>query len=235
LAITLLFSHSVFAHYIWLEAPTSTKIGKEVNIKIYYGEYNEGVREIKGGRLEELNGIVFWVIAPNGTKTKLPVNIEEKNFQVKFTPFTKGIYTFLATNKVKEVADWSKFNIGIVKPQYYASSQLQVGKSNLFADKIMYPELAITPILSKDKKQKFQLLYYNKPFANTKLSLHGPNLWSKEFKTDANGFFTADAIGKGLYLIECIYKESKSGNFNNIKFEGIRHRATYSYLITDKS
>jgi hypothetical protein len=108
MVISLALSLSASAHYIWIElVPVSTP-GKLQEVKIYYGEYNEGVREVKGGRLEELNGIVAWVIAPDGSKTKLPISIEDKYFKTSFTPDKEGSYRIIAVNTVRQVVDWSK-------------------------------------------------------------------------------------------------------------------------------
>lgn len=237
-AVTLCFSSSSFAHYIWIEVPNTAEVGSEQIIKIYYGEFNEGLREIKGGRLEEVDGIVCWVITPDGKKLDLKVTMQEKYYQVKFTPEIDGNYTIIATNKVREVIDWSKYDIGIVRPVYYTSKQITVGKSNsvnLSSDNL-YPELVIVPYQPDDKNRKqpsFQLLYNNKPFVNTKLFVHAANEWSKEYKTNDEGVFTFNPLWKGQYVIECIYKEKNPGAFKGKNYEAIRHRATYTYKIDE--
>ena len=236
--VVLILSSSASAHYLWVEAPSTAESGSEQIIKIYYGEYNEGLREVEGGRLEEVDGLVSWVITPDGKKLNLKVTKQEKYYQVKFTPEMDGDYTIIATNKVREVKDWSKYAIGIVRPVYYTSKKITVGNSNPtnLSNDNLYPELVIVPYPfdTKDKKQpSFQLLYNNKPFPNTKLFIHAPNEWSKEYKTNDKGVFTLNPLWKGQYVIECIYKEKNPGDFKGKAYEAIRHRATYTY-ITDK-
>jgi len=226
------FQSSVFAHFIWIETSDTVQAGTEQTIKIYYGEYNEGLREIKGGNLEEVEGIECWIITPDGKKTNLEVTKQEKYFQAKFTPENDGLYTIIAINKVREVMDWSKYDIGVVKPDYYASKQVIVenNQSASGESKNLYPEFAIVPYPSKDNKQPaFQLLYKNKPFPNTKLFVHAPNEWSKEFKTNDEGVFTFNPLWEGLYVIECIYKEKSPGTYNGKDYKAIRHRVTYTY------
>lgn len=232
--ITFFVSYCGFAHYIWIESPNESKVGRELKVKVFYGEYNEGKREVKGGRLEELDGIVFWAIGPNGEKKELEVSMETKYYQVKFTPTKKGTYTLIATNSVREVVDWSKHNIGIVHPVYYAYKQINVSNvsSKNSIDTGLYPELTIIPQSLKDKsKPQFKLFFNNKPFANVKLSVHAPKEWSKDYETDSDGIFTFDPLCNGQYVIECIYKEEKTGVYNGEKFEATRHRATFTYFI----
>jgi len=232
--ITFFISYCGFAHYIWIESPNISKVGKEIKVKILYGEYNEGRQEVKGGRLEELDGIVFWAIGPNGEKEELEVHMETKYYQVKFTPTKKGRYTFIATNNVREVVDWSNHNIGVVRPVYYASTQINVSNisSKNSINTALYPELTMIPQSSKDKsKPQFKLLFNNKPLANAKISVHAPKEWSKDYETDSNGFFTFDSLCNGQYVIECIYKEEKTGVYKGKKYEASRHRATFTHFI----
>jgi uncharacterized GH25 family protein len=228
----ILVSSNAFAHYIWIESPNESKVNKEVTIKIYYGEYNESVREIKGGKLEEVNGITFWTIAPNGKKQELSVSMQDKYYQIKFTPKTKGTYTLIATNTERNVMDLTRYNIGIVRPIYYASKQINIDGPSKIGKNLSYPQLIIVPYFSNDKlKPSFQVLFNNKALVNTTLTVHAPKEWSKEYKTDNKGVFTINPVCNGLYVIECIYKEEKHGSFKSEKFEAIRHRATNTFHV----
>ncbi len=232
--ITLFFFNtSLFAHYIWIEAENRAEMNQEQIIKIYYGEFNEGLREIKGGRLEELEGIQSWVIDPNGQKSDLKVTKRDNYYEVRFTPSSPGKHTIMAVNTVREVVDWSKHGIGVVKPVYYASKEITVG-DNVKKQLVQineYSDMVIVPSENNDSSQPtFQLLFKGKPFAETKLFVHAPNEWSKEYKTDENGVFGFDPLWKGVYVMECIYKEEKEGVFVEKKYEAVRHRATYTYI-----
>lgn len=228
------FNSNLFAHYIWIETESSAIIGNELTIKIYYGEFNEGLREIKGGRLEDVDGVKCWAIAPDGQKLDLKVIKQDQYYQAKFTPSIPGNYTIIAINKVREVMDLSKHGIGIVRPVYYSSKQVIVGDSKKTSEinSNFHPELVIIPYKSKDKtKPTFQLLYNNQPLPKTKLFVHAPNEWSKEFKTNDNGLFSFNPLWKGMYIIECIYKEKSPGIFSDKNYEAIRHRVTYTQQI----
>jgi len=225
------FNTSSFAHYIWIELENETLINNEQIIRIYYGEFNEGLRELSGGKLEELNGIESWVIAPDGEKLILKVTKLTNYYQVKFTPTLLGNYTIIAINTVREVVDWSKYGIGIVKPTYYTSSQIKVGNKKQSSTKSNdYPTMVVVPHKKNNAKQTFQLLFENKPLASTKIVVHASNKWSKQYKTDKNGFFSFNPLWEGRYVIECVFREKKDAIFMNKKYKAIRHRVTYSYI-----
>lgn len=224
------FQASLFAHYIWIETESTANIGATQVIKIFYGEFNEGLREIQGGRLEEVEGIVCMAIAPNGEKIDLKVTKLNTYYEVKFTPEMAGIYSIIAVNKVREVVDWSKYGIGIVKPTYYSHKQITVDTDVAYVIKNdIYPELILVPYTKEgNSKFTYQLLYNNKPLAKTKLFVHAPNEWSKEYKTNEKGIFDFDPLWKGVYVIECIYKEKGEGVYLGKNYEAIRHRVTYT-------
>jgi uncharacterized GH25 family protein len=228
MVISLALTLSASAHYIWIElVPVSTP-GKLQEVKIYYGEYNEGVREVKGGRLEELDGIVAWVIDPDGSKTKLPISIEDKYFKTSFTPDKEGSYRIIAVNTVRQVVDWSKSDIGIVKPTYCTTKEFSIGKSSALQNASGESDLIIA---RADAKNSFLVSFKGQPLVNAKVFFHAPNEWSKELSTDKNGIATFNPLWNGLYIIECIYPEKSPGNFQGKDYQLIRHRATMTFDV----
>jgi uncharacterized GH25 family protein len=229
-ALLALVTLQAKAHYIWIELDAEAKAGKPQEVRIYYGEYNEGVREVKGGRLEELQGIVAWVISPDGKQTPLAITTEAKYFKTSFTPTLEGKYVVVAINTVRDVVDWSKSDIGIVRPVYYTSRAVVVGATETaVANLPAQAEVLITP--AAQGKNTFNVLFRGKPLANAKIFFHAPNEWSKELKTDADGAVTFDPLWKGQYIVECIYPEKVPGNFQGKAYEAIRHRATLAVDI----
>lgn len=224
-AFILVISFQTQAHYIWIELGSPAKIGQEQEIHIYYGEFNEGVREIKGGRLEELQGIVAWVIAPDGKQTPLTLTTESKFFRTSFTPGQQGKYVVVAVNTVRDVVDWSMHDIGIVRPVYYASREISVGNSQQVSE-IFPPEAVILITSTPREKNAFQITFKGKPLASAKVFFHAPNEWSKQLTTDKNGVVKFNPLWKGQYIIECIYPEKTPGNFKGKEYEAIRHRST---------
>lgn len=218
------------AHYIWIELAAPVALNKEQEVRIYYGEFNEGVREVKGGRLEELDGIQAWLISPDGAKTNLTVTTDSKFFKTTFTPKLEGKYVILAVNTVREVVDWSKYDLGIVRPVYYTTKEIIVGsvQPNAFTT---LPDVAALSVSSAAEKNSYRVSFKGKPLSKVKVLFHAPNEWSKELSTDADGKVSFDPLWKGQYIIECIYPEKTPGTFKGKNYEVIRHRATLTIDI----
>ena len=57
MAIALLLTvvaKASFAHALWFDLPAVVKTGEQVAVKIYFGEYDENLRESTGGRLDNV-------------------------------------------------------------------------------------------------------------------------------------------------------------------------------------
>ena len=213
-------------HYLWIELGAPAKLGKQQEVRIFYGEYNEGVREVRGGRMEELAGISAWVITPGGKQIPLPITTEEKFYKSTFTPEENGTYTVVAVNTVREVVDWSKHGIGVVRPVYYTYKEVIIGQGNKHLTN--FPQYAQLKIQPAKGKNSFTLKFKGQPLANAKVWFHAPNEWSKELSTNEEGIVSFNPLWKGQYVVECIYPEKNPGTFNGKDYEAIRHRATLS-------
>lgn len=217
-----------FPHYIWIEIPQKTEPGKKTGIRIYYGEYNEGIREKAGERLEEMNGVELFITSPSGKIMHPELEKRSDHFFAAVLLPEKGDYRIWAINAKREVMDWSKYHIGIVKPMYYASVVLQTS-GNTFPLPADTSNLLISQ--QAGKQPSFKITFKNSPLKDAKVSVHAPGEWSKETKTDQDGYFSFLPFGKGIHVIECIYSEPVEGNFKDKKFEAIRHRATTTVII----
>jgi uncharacterized GH25 family protein len=219
---------SAQAHYIWIELKGEKAVGQTQEVRIYYGEFNEGVREVKGGRLEEVAGIESWIITPSGKRVPLNIAIDASYYRATFQALEKGIYRVVAVNVTRDVVDWSKHKIGIVRPVYYTSREVMIGSSETSTDNSELPQLSI---VSTDKQNNYQVLFNNQPVANAKVLFHAPNEWSKELQTNQDGKVAFTPLWKGQYIIECILPEEVPGNFRGKNYEAIRHRSTLAIDI----
>ncbi|RAW02077.1 DUF4198 domain-containing protein [Pseudochryseolinea flava] len=226
--LTLMFvsAFSVDAHYLWIELGSPAKLGQVQEVRIFYGEFNEGVREVRGGRLDELAGVTAWLITPDGKQLPLVLTTEEKFFKTTFVPATAGKYTIVAVNNVRGVVDWSASGIGVVRPTYYTYREIVVVQDQSTA--AQFPSEAMLRISPAKEKNSFAVQFNGKPLSKAKVFFHAPNEWSKELSTDEKGIVTFNPLWKGQYIVECIYLEKGAGSFNGKSFEAIRHRATLS-------
>ena len=216
-------------HYLWIELGAPAKLGTQQHVKVFYGEYNEGVREVKGGRLEEVAGIIAWIVTPDGKEIPLTLTIQEAFYEGNFVPQVEGKYTVVAVNTVREVVDWSKHDIGIVRPVYYAYKEVVV--AGAVNEPVNVSPDALLRISAGKDKNSFVVLFKERPLAKAKVWFHAPNEWSKEFTSDEKGVVTCSPLWKGQYVVECIYSEKNPGSFKSKEYEAIRHRATLSVEI----
>lgn len=148
-------------------------------------------------------------------------------------PRQAGKFKIELTNLVREVVDWTQYDIGVVQPTYYAHKPFYVGSGNENAAK---PSLKfqIVPIeerktYSVNKPIDLKLLYEGKNLKG-KLMVYAPNTWMKEVESK-DGVYTFTPFEKGMYIIESIYKEKTPGTIKGKSYEAIRHRTTLTLTV----
>lgn len=238
------------AHYIWIETEPQSKPGEVQEVHFYYGEYHEFLREEAGGRLEEIDGIKAWVIDPDGKKIEVALAKEKNHFKGAISPKKAGRYNITASNLEREVVDWSKHDIGIVRPTYYARTQFisfEKGRVSESEEEIKdFLELDIVPVTKfldplketispqVGEEVALRVFFKAKPLAEAKLSAYAFNGWLKELRADSGGITRFVPLWKGRYVIECIYLEKTPGEFKGKRYEAIRHRATFTIMVDEK-
>ncbi|GAA5142385.1 hypothetical protein GCM10023213_28240 [Prosthecobacter algae] len=210
-----IFSGPVSAHYLWIEAAADG-----LSAKIFFGEYQEDVREIKGGRLDEMIRRETFVTGTRGGKESVEAQTNQDHFLVSATSPVSG---FLTQKLDYEVKDWRKSGIGIVKPMFYARAWVP-------GSALPKPELKLD-ITPADKEGKSVLVSFNgQPLAKAKVNVHAPNLWSRELETNQDGTLAIPTPWSGSYVIEVIYLEKAAGSYQSIEYEALRHRSTFTVV-----
>lgn len=233
LFLITLISSTASAHYIWIESAEKWTVGKPGTIKIYYGEYAEGAREEAGKRLEEANGLTAWVVTPNGEKVNLSLQKMNNHFLAEYTPKQAGKFEIELTNLVREVVDWTQYDLGVVQPTYYGHKPFYVdGKVDAKVKPTLKFQIATVEeklVYPVNKSIDLKLLYEGKDFKG-KLMAYAPNTWMKEVEAK-DGVYTFTPLEKGMYIIESIYKEKAPGTFKEKAYEAIRHRTTVTLTV----
>ena len=139
------------AHYLWIESETPSEA------RVYFGEITEGVREKAGGRLEERVGSEARVAATGAAAAKLDLAKKEDHFLVK--PDAKNGW-LLVQDLAGEVKDWTKSDIGIVKPVFYARAAItsKVSPAN--------PALTLDVIPDPADPHVLRVYFKQQPLAN---------------------------------------------------------------------
>jgi uncharacterized GH25 family protein len=203
----LLISLPAQAHFIWLEQADG-------QTKLYFGEYEGGVREKTGGKLDAIAAPVAKTI---DNKALVVANQRAADHIIIEGAGNQPILVQELTMKVK---DLSKHHYGIVKPMYYA----RIGNGN--AEAATSHALDIQPI----GNNKVRINLNGKPLAKAKLKVMAPNQWMQELDANENGEASYEMPWTGLYVIEAIHLEQNPGHYEGDVYENIRHVSTYSIV-----
>ena len=202
------------AHYLWIESESAA------DSRVYFGEFNEGVREKAGGRLDERDAIELRLARADGATDPLPFTKRTDHFTAK-APQEGWL---LVQDLTSEVKDWTASDIGIVKPMFYARAAV-AGK--LTAAK---PALTLDIIPDVNNPRNLRVWFKGQPLAKAKVLVHAPNEWSKELEANANGEVAIATPWPGRYVVAVIHKERERGEFRGKAFEAVRHRTTFSQV-----
>jgi hypothetical protein len=214
IALTLcLTAASASAHYLWIEHD-----GASPTAKIYFGEYGEGVKEKAGGKLDAFTALKVWGFKPGAKAAKtLPVKKMDDHFLVSKIPAGAAIF---AQDVERDVVDYTKHGIGVVKPAFYARAA---------ADPSIAPAQTLDVLPVAGSSATFRVTFKNAPLANATVSVTAPNLWMREHKTTSEGLVMVEMPWPGQYVLDVVHKEVGPGEFKGKPYEAVRHRATYTF------
>ena len=204
--VALLQTLPASAHFIWLEQADG-------QTKLYFGEYEGGVREKTGGRLDTIATPQAMTL----DKKALIATKREADFIAVEGANNEPVIAHELGMKVK---DLTKYYYGIVKPMYYA----RIGTGN--AEAATSHALDIQPL----GNNKVRINLNGKPLNKAKLKVIAPNQWLQELDADENGEATFNMPWAGLYVLESIYLEANKGNYKGDAYDNIRHVSTYSVV-----
>lgn len=237
------------AHFIWIETPTETEPKKPQPVALYFGEYQEFLREEAGGRLDAMEGATAWVIDPQGTRQALSLDKKTNHFLGTLnSSCLPGRYHVMAAHTEVEVKDMTKSNLDVVKPQFYARSQFVCVE----ATRLREPEKDIEQVAELDiipltkginlvtgalapqpgSEVVVQVSFKKQPLAKTALMVHSPLGWDKELRTDAQGIASFIPLWPGRYVLELVHVEKAPGEFKGKPYNVVRHRATTTMEVT---
>lgn len=239
--LTLLITLLAVAHHYWLEIPASGKVGEETAIQLFFGEYGHGIREKADKHLETMRLFKVSVISDKNEIISLDANkVADCCFSAQFKPAKAGFYQILAVNDTREVQDWSKHGLGIVRPiEYMRTSYVAFDKKYEGAQQLsLSPKtyIDIVPRYPKNEKglytntfdtgEKVVLTAFKegKPWAKTPVSITNPKGWKKMVYTEADGQITFMPDGKGTYLVELDFRDATPGNYKGAAYEKVRHK-----------
>jgi hypothetical protein len=233
-----LFSLPVSAHNLWVETSTNGDIGQAQKAYIYLGEYAYGVREdVSTQEHQEMLGEVsLWLIKPNGEKIELETTIDGNRFVAEFTPEEEGYYQLALNVTNAPVVDWTDYNMGVLKTNFFGTATVTVGASDdssLTVDPVAEAnQLVVQPTeastFERNAPIQFKVTYKGEPLAEHEVNVGYKDQWFKTLYTDEEGIITVSLPWDEQYVVETVYTEESAGNFQGDDYEAIRQTATFS-------
>ena len=207
LALGLTAAQHAQAHYLWIEQTAQGAV-------LRFGEIEENARETSPGRLDEIRTPV----AHTADGAQVALARGRNGYQLASAARSKAI---LVEERGYEVKDWTSSGIGIVKPMFYAR----------WAGSLA-PAAAALPldIVPDGAAGTFRVFFRSAPLAKAAVKIVAPNTWAQDGRTDAEGRITLPLPWRGQYVLQVIYREAASGDFEGLTFQAVRHRATLSFV-----
>lgn len=213
------------AHGYWFETEGSHKANEPVTIKLYFGDFPAGIRS-NGQALDKVKDIKVYVTTPGGDKQQVAMKQTPDYWEGSYTPQADGTYEITGINDVRDVQDWTKHNLGIVRPIQYMEVLYTVGNVATKPAATQFIDLAISETSANN--YTLHVTKKGKPIASQKILLSSFGGEEHTVETDARGNATVALENPALYVFSIDWIDTKSGKFNGKKYETVRHRLDVS-------
>lgn len=179
LAAIAIVAPTIQAHSIWIEREKSGEA------KAYFGEWQDRIKEKKGGYLDKLTGPKAYL--GSTLETPLPLTHQDDHFAIE----AKGSGDVRLIESTFKPYD-DKAAGGKTRVVFLAKE----GRAET-AGKL---DLELVP--TAPGGNTFTLLLLGKPLPKTKVEVYGPPRWGKEFHTNEQGQVTIETPWAGRYVVE---------------------------------
>lgn len=226
LVLLALTPNFVQAHGYWIELKGSGKINEPVQVQLFFGEYSHGLRE-KGATLNKMADIKITVMDTDGQKTDVAMTQTNTHWEGTFTPKKTGYYQVLGINDTRDVQDWHKHNLGIVRPVQFLRADYVVGEVERTASAQMLD------VVARPEGNTVGLRVYKagRGFANSSVKVINPEGWEKTCATNEQGRTSFVANQKGLYVVELEWIDKTPGTFKEKPYESVRYRCDMTLVM----
>ncbi len=220
-----LLPFTAIAHGYWLETEGPHKAKKETTVKLYFGDYTAG-EKVSGKSLDKMKDIKMSVITPAGEKQSIEMKQQEAYWEGTFTPQTDGTYEITGINDEREVQDWTKHHLGIVRPIQYLKTQYQVGKKATPAQAPLFLDVAIAQTSAKN--YEVSIRKNGAPLEAQEVLLAAYGQKERVFNTDVNGKVVFNIDNPAWYVLSTEWIDKTPGEFKQKAYKTVRHRLDVS-------
>ncbi|CAN5909285.1 hypothetical protein BH11PSE3_BH11PSE3_07140 [soil metagenome] len=197
------------AHSIWVERDGD-------GARIYFGEFDDNLREASPGLLDRLN-------------PQAKVAGSDQPLKVDRTAGSFSLAGSIGKDDSVVVEDVKLNERRGDKPTRILS---KLG-ARYVADFKERPPVNTLDIVPAGKPGAFKVFYQGKPLAKAKLELIAESGWKREFKTDEQGAVEAPLPWKGGYVIEVQHSDATPGKLGDESYDSVRCASTLSFRLTD--
>lgn len=246
-ALFLSHAQPSFAHFVWVEIHGVAKPGEEQFIAVYFGEYQESLREEAGGRLDTIDGVTLEIVDPKRARHEIKLTKQDNHFAGQLPSCMPGRYAVTARQADAPVQDLTKHDIGVVKPMFYARTEFVCYAEGRVGERQPEPsptmDLEVIPLShgtdlphgavshKVSSEIVFKVIFKGAPLASRAVLVHSPIGWDKELHTDSQGVTSFTPLWPGFYVVEVEFQEKTPGEYKGKPFEAVRHRGTLTLNI----
>lgn len=225
LALALAFPLDLLAHGYWIELEGTHTIKETLTIKLIFGDYHLA-EKLAGDKLDKMKDIKVFITLPDGSKQAVAMTQQNDCWKGTFVPQTEGSYTISGINDEREVQDWTKHGLGIVRPVQYLKAVYTVGKKRTEHSSGEWFDLRIQ---QKTKDSYEALLTKNNTGLDTcYITVVSPAGEEEEVKTNKEGKAIFSTAQPGLYVISVEWIDKTPGTFKGKEYKTVRHRMDYT-------
>jgi len=203
------FAMGAAAHSIWIEREGD-------GARIFYGEFDENLREASPGLLDRL-------------KPEAKVAGSDKALKVD-----KTAGFFAVAGPVGKDDSIVAENVAVTERRGDKPTKVlnRLG-ARYVADFKEQAPVNTLDIVPAGKPGLFKVFYQGKPLAKAKAELIAESGWKREFKTDEQGRFEATLPWRGGYVIEVQHTDATPGKRGEEAYDSIRCASTLFVRVAD--
>ncbi|PRD56998.1 DUF4198 domain-containing protein [Sphingobacterium gobiense] len=220
-------SQTAYAHALWIEASQVGKKNGTQTVKVFYGEYEHGTRDLVKDWYADVKELELWVQHPSGQSTKLETSVAADHLSASFTPEQEGLYLFHTTHAASELGGQTKY-------VFSASLPIVVGKSDrMTANPKEINLLAFVAPSENRVKQTVDIVVMDEgnALADAAVTVISAEGWAKTFKTDASGKVSFQPLWEGMYVVETSKYSPEEGIWNDKPHTHVWHGATTVFTV----
>ncbi len=208
----LSFTAAASAHALWIEPA-------EAGLELYFGEFDENLREGSPGLLDRFNPPP--AAKAFGASGDVALKVEKKATSFQLSGVPAGPTSVVAEQaRVTERKQGEKVTrtLGRLSARYVSD----------FSER--QPVIALD-VVPSGKPGAFKVFYDGKPLPKAKVEVATEFGWKREFKTDEGGAFEAELPWKGTYQVEVSVMDATSGVHGTEAYDGMRFVTTLTFTI----